>query len=113
VLRSAVLELAESERRHRFPTVLHAGEPGRSTCHVEDPPLPDAGLRADVALALLHRGAALTPRPFLWLTRPGELSVHDEDLRWLGPTAWAGASLGSPVRLVVVTRRGCFDPVSE
>jgi hypothetical protein len=54
----------------------------------------------------------LSQRPSLWLTRPGELSVHDDDLRWLGPTAWAGASLGCPVRLVVVTRRGWFDPVS-
>lgn len=112
VLRAAALELVEGEKRHRFATVLHAGVPGRCTRHVEDPPLPDAGLRADVALALLRRGAALTPRPFLWLTRPGELSVHDDDLRWLGPVAWAGASLGSPLGLVVVTRRGWFDPVS-
>lgn len=113
VLRAATLELIEGESRHRFPTVLHAGEPGLGVCHVESPPLADPGLRADVALALLRRAAALTPRPCLWLTRPGELTAHDDDLRWLGPTSWAGASLGSTARLVVVTRRGWFDPVSD
>ncbi len=113
VLRAATLELIEGESRRHFPTILHAGEPGRSARHVEASPLPDAGLRADVALALLRQGSLLTPRPYLWLTRSGELTPHDDDLRWLGPTSWAGASLGSAVRLVVVTRRGWFDPVSE
>ena len=113
VLRAATLQLIEEESGRHFPTTLHAGEPGRSLRHVEDPPLLDAGLRADVALALLLRSVSLSPRPFLWLTRTGELSPHDDDLRWLGPTAWAGASLGSPVRLVVVTRHGWFDPVSD
>jgi hypothetical protein len=112
VLRAATLELVEGESRHRFPTVIHAGEPGRSVRHVDDPRVADDGLRADVAVALLRRASALSPRPFLWLTRPGELSPHDDDLRWLGPTSWAGAALGSPVRLVVVTRRGWFDPVT-
>ncbi len=112
VLRAATLELVESESRRHFPTVLHAGEPGHSARHVDEPPLSDPALRADVTLTLLRRAAVLSPRPYLWLTRPGELSPHDDDLRWLGPTSWAGASLGSPLRLVVVTRRGWFDPVS-
>jgi hypothetical protein len=111
VLRAAVLELVEGERRRRFPTALHAGVPGRSVRHVEDPPLRDSGLRADVVLSLL-RAAAADPQ-VLWLTRPGELSAHDDDLRWLGPARWAAASLGLPVGLVVVTRRGWFDPVSD
>ena len=113
VLRAATLELVEGEARRRFPLVVHAGVPGRSVRHVEDPPVPDAGLRADVVLALLRASAALTPRPLLWLTRPGELSPHDDDLRWLGPAAWAAQALGMPVGLVVVTRRGWFDPVSD
>ena len=62
VLRAAVLELVEGEPRRRFPAVLHAGEPGRSVRHVEDPPLADAGLRADVALALLRRRAGAARR---------------------------------------------------
>jgi hypothetical protein len=113
VLRAATLELVETEGRGRFPVAVHAGVPGHSVRHVDDPPLPDAGLRADVVLALLRSSAALTPRPALWLTRPGELSPHDDDLRWLGPAAWAARALGMPVCLVVVTRRGWFDPVSD
>jgi hypothetical protein len=113
VLRAAVLELVEGEARRHFPAVLHAGEPGRSVLHVEDPPLVDAGLRADVALALLRRAGVLSPRPVVWLTRPGELSQHDDDVRWIGPVTWASGSLGLSVGLVVVTRRGWFDPVSD
>ncbi|NPC44328.1 hypothetical protein [Nocardioides sp. zg-1230] len=112
VLRAATLELVEGEDRRRFPVAVHAGVPGRHVRHVEDPPLSDAGLRADVVLALLRTSAALTPRPLLWLTRPGELSPHDDDLCWLGPAAWAAHALGMPASLVVVTRRGWFDPVS-
>jgi hypothetical protein len=112
VLRAATVELVESESRRRFPTSLHAGLPGRSARHVDEPPARDAGMRADVVLALLRSSAALAPRPSLWLTRPGELSPHDEDLRWLGPATWAAQALGMPVGLVVVTRRGWFDPVS-
>ena len=112
VLRSAVLEHVEREHRRRFPTVLHAGVPGRSIVHVEDPPLADAGARADLAVALVVRARAMAPRPVVWLTRPGELHAHDDDLRWLGPVAWACGSIGEPVGLVVVTRRGWFDPVS-
>jgi hypothetical protein len=112
VLRAAVLELVEGEAHRHFPTVLHAGEPGRSLRHVEDPPLVDAGIRADVTLALLRGAGALSSRPVVWLTRPGELSPHDDDLRWIWPVTWASSSLGLPVGLVVVTRRGWFDPVS-
>ncbi|HSU01214.1 MAG TPA: hypothetical protein VLK03_01585 [Nocardioides sp.] len=112
VLRAATLELVEGESRRRFPVTLHAGAPGRSVRHVDEPALTDAGLRADVALALLRHGSSLTARPFLWLTRPGELTPHDDDLTWLGPFRWASAALGSPATLVVVTRRGWFDPVS-
>ena len=113
VLRAATLELVEGEARRRFPVAVHAGVPGHSVRHVEDPPLPDAGLRADVVLTLLRSAGTLVPRPVLWLTRPGELSAHDDDLRWLGPAGWAARALGTPVSLVVVTRRGWFDPVSD
>jgi hypothetical protein len=112
VLRAATVELVESRLPRHFATTLHAGVPGRSVRHVEDPPLADAGLRADVLVAMLRRATVLTPRPCLWLTRPGELSPHDDDLRWLGASRWASAALGAPVGLVVVTRRGWFDPVS-
>ena len=68
VLRAATLALVEDEDRRLFPVTLHAGVPGRCARHVDDPPLPDAGLRADVVLALLRASASLTPRPALWLT---------------------------------------------
>ena len=112
VLRAATVELVESRLPRQFPTTIHAGVPGRSVRHVEDPPVADAGLRADLVLAMLRQAAVRTPHPFLWLTRPGELSPHDDDLRWLGPSRWACAAVGVPVGLVVVTRRGWFDPVS-
>ena len=93
VLRAAVLELIETEPRRRFPAALHAGVPGRSVRHVDAGAI-DAGLRADLALALMRRAGTATTAPHVWLTRPGELSVHDDDLRWLGPVAWAAAALG-------------------
>jgi hypothetical protein len=113
VLRAATLELVAIELRRRFPPTVHAGVPGRCVRHADDPLVDDPGLRADVALAMLRRSATLTARPVVWLTRPGELSPHDDDLRWLGPTAWASQALGVHVGLVVVTRRGWFDPVSD
>lgn len=112
VLRAATLELVQGEHRRRFPAAVHAGVPGRSAIHHDDPPAADQGLRADVALALLRRARDLGPVTFVWLTRPGELSPHDVDLRWLGAVRWACAATGTPTSLVVVTRRGWFDPVS-
>lgn len=112
VLRAAVVELVESRQARRSPPALHAGVPGRAVRHVDDPPLDDAGVRADVVLALLRGASRTVPRPVLWLTRPGELSTHDIDLRWLGPAGWASRAAGLDVALVVVTPRGWFDPVS-
>ncbi len=119
-LRAAVLGLVDARPGRRFDPVLHAGRPGLAVHHpdpgpptVRAAPGDDPGVRADLALALLRRALALHPRPLVWLTRPGELSVHDDDLRWLHPTSWAAGALGLPVGLVVVTPRGWFDPVSD
>ena len=113
VLREAVLELVESRPPPRFPLTVHAGVPGRSARHVEVVPTADAGARADLSLALVRRATTLHPAPVVWLTRPGELSVHDDDLRWLAPLSWAAEAAGVRAGLVVVTRRGWFDPVSD
>jgi len=114
-LRAAVLDLVESEPRRRFPAALHAGTPRNGLRHVDERP-SDFGQRCDIALVLLRGAVAAAPRhmpdPPVWLTRPGELSIHDDDLLWWGPVAWAGAALGRPTGLVVVTRRGWFDPAS-
>jgi hypothetical protein len=112
VLRAATVELVDGERRRQFPPTLHAGVPGRSVRHVDEPELGDAGERADIVLALLRGATRRCERPALWLTRPGELTPHDVDLTWLGACGWAAGALGLPVGLVVVTRRGWFDPVS-
>ena len=111
-LRAAVLEVVESGGPRRFPTAVHAGRPGLAVSVVDGPELDDVGLRADVVLALLRRAGRSTPRVHLWLTRPGELSPHDDDLRWLGPASWACGALGVPTGLVVVTRQGWYDPMT-
>jgi hypothetical protein len=112
VLRAAVLELRESERRRCFPVRLHAGVPGRSRVHAADGGPDDAGQRAEVALALLHAAGRDVTRPYVWLTRAGELAVEDVDLGWGSAVRWAAGALGTATGLVVVTRSGWFDPVS-
>lgn len=112
LLRAAVVELVDSRQARSAPPALHAGIPGRAVRHVDDPALGDAGVRSDVVLALLRGGSRLVGHPLLWLTRPGELSTHDIDLRWLGPAGWASRASGVDPVLVVVTPRGWFDPVS-
>ncbi|CAA9372901.1 MAG: hypothetical protein AVDCRST_MAG32-877 [uncultured Nocardioides sp.] len=113
VLRSAVLELRESEPRLRFSARVQAGVPGRARVHriAQDDPT-DAGHRAEIALALLHAAARDTPRPYVWLSRPGDLTVEDLDLVWGSAVRWAAGALGAATDLVVVTRGGWFDPVS-
>ena len=113
VLRAAVLELREAEPRRRFPVRVHAGVPGRSRVHTTAAAGPeDAGQRAELALALLHAARGDLPRPYAWITRPGDLVVEDADLAWGSAVRWAAGALGAPTDLVVVTRSGWFDPVS-
>lgn len=111
-LRAAVLELRETERRRHFPPGVHAGLPGPARGSVGADGAADAGLRADLAVALLHRAARRVQRPLVWLTRPGELVVEDVDLEWVRAVGWAAGALGRTDGLVVVTPRGWFDPVS-
>jgi hypothetical protein len=112
LLRRAVLELAESERRRRFPSVLHAGTPGESEV-VFQPELDaaeDAALRVDVVEALVRR-VPHSPEPALvWLARCGPLDVQDQDLHWLAAAAAAAGELDVGLRMVVVNRRSWRDP---
>ena len=113
-LRAAVLEFRERERRRWFPYMLHVGTPGRDVVHVEETGRQvDAGLRADLVLAMVQQAANFTPRPFAWLTRPGGLTLHDDDVPWASSLRWVAAATGVPISLVVVTRQGWFDPDSE
>jgi len=116
VLRRAVLEHATTERRQVFPAVLHVGTPGGTQAlHAAQPPAEDGpidqSLCTDVVAALLARVGA-DPAPLVWLTRPGELCLQDVDAAWLAATRAAGAEAGLPLPMVVVTRRGWWDPRS-
>jgi hypothetical protein len=112
VLRAAVLELRETERGMRFPVRVHAGTPGRARVHALGEGPEDAGHRSELALALLHSALRDGPRPYVWLARPGDLTVEDTDLAWGSAVRWAAAALRTTTDLVVVTRTGWFDPVS-
>ena len=118
LLRAAVLELRQRERRKSFPPSLHLGRPGpgqvvfhphheRRRRAAEDEPAEDAALRADVVAALLHRAG---PDPLVWLARSGPLAWHDTDADWLAPSVRAFAEAGRPLTWVVVTRQGWWDP---
>ena len=115
-LRRAVLEHATSERRRVFAPLLHVGTPGGpqdvfAPAHLDPDPL-DHALRADVAAALLRRHRSTSPAPLVWLTRPGELCLQDVDAAWLAAARTAAAEADLPLTMVVVTRRGWWDPRS-
>ena len=120
-LRRAVLEHATSERRRVFAPLLHVGTPGGpqdvfAPAHLDPDPLDpdplDHALRADVAAALLRRHRSTSPAPLVWLTRPGELCLQDVDAAWLAAARTAAAEADLPLTMVVVTRRGWWDPRS-
>jgi hypothetical protein len=111
LLRRAVLDLATSEHRRRFPAVLHVGTPGADQVLVVDDPGWDRGLRADLVATALHRSRS-EGLPWVWLTRPGSLSLHDADAAWLGPAVAAALERGDDAMFVVVTRHGWLDPRS-
>jgi hypothetical protein len=112
LLRRAVLELAESERRRRFPPQLHAGTPGGSQVALQPvgDPTEDAALRVDIVEALVRRVTPSPERPLVWLARPGTLDLQDQDLHWLAAAAAAAGELDVGLRMVVVNRRSWRDP---
>ena len=118
MLRRAVVDHAAREPRRVYPALLHVGWPGGPEevfAAGPDDEL-DHALRADVVAALLHtsrRHAPVTGAiPMLWLTRSGPLDVGDLDLAWLAAARTASAEARVDLVLVVVTRRGWFDPRS-
>lgn len=116
VLRRAVADHAARERRRVHPPLLHVGWPGGSEdVFVVGPEDElDHALRTDVVAALLHsvrRHAPIADAvPMLWLTRSGPLEVGDLDQAWLSAARSASAEAAVDLTLVVVTRRGWFDP---
>jgi hypothetical protein len=116
-LRRAVLEHVTGERRRVFPPLLHVGVPaGPQAVFAADAEgdrdLLDHAGRTDVLAALLHRAVRRADPPLVWLTRPGELLLQDVDADWLAAARAASAEAGLPLTLVVVTRRGWWDPRS-
>lgn len=109
--RAAVRALAATERRRRFAPLLHVGVPGvRAMTVAAHPAGTDLALRCDMVAAMLARtrGGHL-----VWLTRPGELTLHDVDAAWLAAATAAYAEAGRDLTWVVVTRRGWWDPRSD
>jgi hypothetical protein len=115
LLRRAVLDFRVTERRKSHPPVLHVGVPGATTLAYE--PRPDEpmehGLRADLVAAFLRRTRNETVEPLVWISRTGELVLEDVDAAWLSAARSAYAEAGVPLTMVVVTRRGWWDPRSE
>ena len=114
-LRRAVLRLRTSERRRAFAPVLHVGSPGGHAASYDvgaREPF-DQSLRADVVAALLRRVGPEDADPLVWLTRPGELFLHDVDAHWLAAAGQSCAEDGRQLTFVVVTRLGWWDPRSD
>ncbi len=112
LLRHLVVQHKATERRHRFPALLHVGGPGRPDVGrvVESDADLDHALRCDVLEAMLRRATA---GPLMtWLTRPGGLEVQDVDLAWLQVLTAVNGETERSLPYVVVTRDGWRDPRS-
>jgi hypothetical protein len=115
LLRRAVVEHVASLTGRAVPSVLHVGTPGGTvrcfTVRRDEP--TDHALRADIVAAMLGRRRG-TPAtwPWVWLTRAGDLALHDLDAAWLAAAATAYAEAGGDLTMVVVTRHGWRDPRS-
>ena len=111
LLRRAVVEHVRTLHGRSFPPVVHVGTPGgrvnRFTVRSDEP--TDHALRADIVAAMLGR---TRPAPWLWLSRQGDLALHDLDADWLAAAATAYSEAGADLTMVVVTRRGWRDPRS-
>jgi len=115
VLRRAVLDHVQSEARRDYPALLHVGVPTRS--EEVFPASPDESLdhalRTDVVAAMVHRSRRSGTVPMLWLTRSGPLELQDVDAQWLAAGRAATGEAGVALTLVVVTRKGWWDPRSD
>jgi hypothetical protein len=112
LLRRAVLDFRSSERRRTFTPVLHVGVPGEKVLAFDpsgDEPM-EHGLRADLVAALLGRARTSETDPLVWLTRTGDFVLEDADAAWLAAAKSAYDEATVPLTMVVVTRRGWWDP---
>lgn len=110
LLRLEVARLRRDHRRRRFDPVLHVGVLCGDRLSASVPagdPVLDPGTRLEVVLRLLECGA---DGGDVWLNRPGEPVVQDDDLAWLAASDRAFDLAGVPLRGVwAVTRTGWLD----
>ena len=114
LLRRAVLDFRVSEHRKAFAPVLHVGVPGGTELAfgARADEAMDHGLRADLVAAFLRRTHTGPVEPLVWLTRTGEFVLEDVDAAWLSAALSAYGEAGVALTMVVVTRRGWWDPRS-
>jgi len=111
LLRRVVVEHVRTLSGRAFAPVVHVGTPGRTVRSFEvrpDEPT-DHALRADIVAAMLGR---TRDEPWLWLSRRGDLALHDLDAQWLAAACTAYGESGVDLTMVVVNRRGWRDPRS-
>ena len=114
LLRRAVLDFRAFEHRKVFAPVVHVGVPGGVVLAYEPPrdqPL-EHGLLADLVAAWLQRTTTEAVDPLVWVTRTGDFVLEDADAAWLSAARSAYAEADVPLTMVVVTRRGWWDPRS-
>lgn len=115
--RTAALALRASPTRRRFPMLVHVGCPGAAERTLPADAASDFGERVELVCSLIdalpNPVACDGSTPLLcWLTRPGELSIHDADLVWMAAVRHAAAELGLRLPFAVVTRNGWQDPAT-
>lgn len=113
VLRGAVHQHARTERRRRFPAVLHVGIPGGPdrTFEVHPEEDLDLALRVEIVEAMARHSIETGAVPLVWLTRMAG-DTDTEDLAWAAAVGHAAGELGVRLDLVVITRRAWHDPRS-
>ncbi|HET7194886.1 MAG TPA: hypothetical protein VFI99_07820 [Nocardioides sp.] len=114
LLRRAVLDFRVAEKRKAFAPVVHVGVPGTVDLSYEPrrEQSLEHGLRADLVAAFLRASGTDPVEPLVWVTRTGEFVLEDTDAAWLSAARSAYAEAGVPLTMVVVTRRGWWDPRS-
>jgi hypothetical protein len=114
LLRRAVLEFRDAEKRKTFAPVVHVGVPGTAQLTYEPRrgQTLEHGLRADLVAAFLQATGTDAVEPLVWVTRTGDFVLEDADAAWLSAALSAYAEAGVPLTMVVVTRRGWWDPRS-
>ena len=111
-----MVALRERHRNRLFTPHVCAGTPGgpRRTLVLsgDSTALLDHALRADLVGALLTEALTVLEQPVVWLARPGLPDPHPLDGPWTGAAIAAFAERAATTGFVVVTRSGCYEPIT-